>query len=159
MMMAQDQLPLVVVEDSDEDYDALRWALRKVGVDRPLHRCASAAELFAYLRLAGAQPHAGPSVPGTGTGAARPALILLDLDLGADSGHEVLASLKADPRHCAIPVVVWTTSMDPDDVTRSYASGASGYATKPAGVHQLVTALRAFKEYWFGTMLLPGARA
>lgn len=155
--MAQEQLPLVVVEDSDEDFDALRWALKKVGVQRPVHRCANATELFAWLQAHDAQPHVGPSAAGTGTGAAHPALILLDLHLGAESGHDVLATLKADPRHRAIPVVVWTTSTHPDDVARCYASGASGYATKPAGIEQLVTALRTFADYWFGTMVLPGA--
>lgn len=155
-MIAPELLPLVVVEDSDEDFDTLRWALRKVGVQRPVHRCANAVELFDYLRAMGAQPHTGPSAAGTGIGAAHPALILLDLNLGAESGHDVLATLKADPRHRAIPVVVWTTSTHPDDVARSYASGASGYATKPAGVDQLVAALRTFVEYWFGTMVLPG---
>ena len=162
-MMVQDpqqrHLPLVVVEDSDEDFDALRWALKKVGVQRPVHRCANATELFEYLRAMGAHRPAVPATAGEGLDAVHPALILLDLNLGADSGHDVLATLKADPVHRAIPVVVWTSSNHPEDVARSYASGASGYATKPAAVEQLVSALRTFADYWFGTMVLPGAGA
>lgn len=148
MKTADDTLPLLVVEDSDEDYTALRWALRKVGVDRPVHRCPTGADLLDYLR------RAGPYAPGTGDAPA-PALILLDLNLGADDGREVLAALKADAALRHIPVVVWTTSAHPADVDHCYAHGASGYATKPVDVAQLVASLRDVTRYWFGCVILP----
>ena len=147
-MIAQDELPLLVVEDSDEDYTALRWALRKVGVERPVHRCATGADLLDYVRRTGAY------APG-GLDARTPALILLDLNLGADNGRDVLATLKDDPALRRIPVVVWTTSAHPDDVAHCYAHGASGYATKPVDAMQLVEALRKVTRYWFGLMILP----
>lgn len=147
-MIASDELPLLVVEDSDEDYTALRWALRKVGVERPVRRCASGADLLDYLRRTG--PY-GPD----GAAAPTPALILLDLNLGADNGRDVLATLKADASLRRIPVVVWTTSAHPDDVAHCYAHGASGYATKPVDLLQLVESLRNVTRYWFGLMILP----
>jgi CheY-like chemotaxis protein len=151
-VIAAGDLPLLVVEDSDEDYTALRWALRKVGVERPVHRCATGADLLAYLR------HTGPYAPGAIGGDAPPpppALILLDLNLGADDGREVLAELKADARLRRIPVVVWTTSAHPRDVEHCYEHGASGYATKPVDVAQLVEALRDVTRYWFARVVLP----
>jgi CheY-like chemotaxis protein len=156
MTAADDALPLLVVEDSDDDYAALRWALRKVGVERPVRRCATGEDLLAYLR------HTGPYAPGAPGGADRtadaaptPALILLDLNLGADDGREVLAALKADAALRRIPVVVWTTSAHPGDVDHCYAHGASGYATKPVDVGQLVESLRNVTRYWFGCVILP----
>jgi CheY-like chemotaxis protein len=152
-MIAASDLPLLVVEDSDEDYTALCWALRKVGVDRPVRRCATGADLLDYLR------HAGRYAPdaAAASDAPRPALILLDLNLGADDGRDVLAALKADAALRRIPVVVWTTSAHPRDVEHCYEHGASGYATKPVDVGQLVEALRNVTRYWFGCVILPDA--
>ena len=156
-MIAAPDLPLLVVEDSDEDYTALRWALGKAGVARPVRRCATGAELFAYLREGGANAawQAGPDAGGAPDLPAPPALILLDLNLGADDGRELLAELKADDALRRIPVVVWTTSAHPEDVDRCYASGASGYATKPVDAAQLVATLRDVARYWFEHMVLP----
>ncbi len=151
-MIAQDDPPLLVVEDSEEDYTALRWALRKVGVERAVRRCATAADLFDYLRHTG--PYA-PDAPGGPADAPTPALILLDLNLGADNGRDLLATLKADAALRRIPIVVWTTSAHPDDVAHCYAHGASGYATKPVDVGQLVESLRDVTRYWFGCVILP----
>ena len=158
-MTAPDAMPLLVVEDSDEDYAALRWALGKVGVERPVRRCATGSDLLAYLRRAGpyAPDHPGAAAPGgaPADAAPTPALILLDLNLGADDGRDVLAELKADAALRSIPVVVWTTSAHPNDVAHCYAHGASGYATKPVDVGRLVESLRSVTRYWFGCVVLP----
>ncbi|HEY0780502.1 MAG TPA: response regulator [Gemmatirosa sp.] len=148
MKSPPDPSPLLVVEDSEEDYTALQWALRKVGIDRPVRRCATGAEVLDYLRRTG--PYAGSPAD-----APTPALILLDLNLGADNGRDVLAALKADAALRRIPVVVWTTSAHPDDVAQCYEHGASGYATKPVDVQQLVESLRDVTRYWFGCVILP----
>mgnify|MGYP002778152815 CR=1 FL=1 len=150
MRAADPSMPLLVVEDSDEDYAALRWALGKLGVSRRVERCASADELFAYLRgTVGALPEE------RGAGAPAPALILLDLNLMGDDGREVLAMLKGDPALRRIPVVVWTTSAHPADVAWCYDRGASGYTVKPVDVPQLLEAMRSVTDYWFGCVLLP----
>lgn len=153
MMLAQDDLPLLVVEDSEEDYTALRWALRKVGFDRPVRRCATGADLLDYLR------HTGVYAPDAASASAAPtpALILLDLNLGVDEGRDLLATLKADAAFRRIPIVVWTTSAHPDDVAQCYEHGASGYATKPVDVGQLAESLRNLTQYWFGCVILPAA--
>ena len=65
--------------------------------------------------------------------AARPDLVLLDLNLPRLSGREVLAVVKADPDLLRIPVVVLTTSEAEEDVVRSYDLHANAYVTKPVG--------------------------
>ena len=56
------------------------------------------------------------------TGAPRPSLILLDLNLPRRNGLEVLAELKADPDLLTIPVVIFSTSQAETDVAASAAS-------------------------------------
>jgi len=63
--------------------------------------------------------------------APRPRLILLDLNLGAMHGLEILAKLKADEQLKTIPVVVLSSSRHPADIHHSYANHASAYVVKP----------------------------
>ena len=58
-------------------------------------------------------------------GAARPDLILLDLNLPKRDGREVLQEIKKDPGLQHIPVVVLTTSDDEADVMRAYGLHAN----------------------------------
>src|ERR1700741_1072242 len=60
-------------------------------------------------------------------------LILLDLNLPVIDAFEVLESLKKDPRTNAIPVVILTTTDNPQEIDRCYALGCNIYLTKPIG--------------------------
>lgn len=66
------------------------------------------------------------------TGAPRPSLILLDINLPRRSGLEVLAEVKASEHLLTIPVVMLSTSQDEADVLRSYQLHANAYIAKPA---------------------------
>ena len=63
--------------------------------------------------------------------AARPDLVLLDLNLPRKDGREVLAEIKADPDLRRLPVVVLTTSSAEKDILESYNLHANCYITKP----------------------------
>jgi len=63
--------------------------------------------------------------------APRPRLILLDLNLGATHGLQILARLKKDNDLRTIPVVVLSSSRHPADIHDSYAHHASAYIVKP----------------------------
>ena len=65
-------------------------------------------------------------------GAARPGLILLDLNLPGTHGLEVLTELKSDHDLKTIPVVVLSGSRHPADIERSYALHANAYIVKLA---------------------------
>jgi CheY-like chemotaxis protein len=45
----------------------------------------------------------------------RPALILPDLNMPRKDGREALREIKGDPDLREIPVVIWTTSDEPED--------------------------------------------
>ena len=54
-----------------------------------------------------------------------PALILLDLKMPRMNGFEVLRQIRGDPKLKTIPVVVFTTSREPEDLARCYRLGAT----------------------------------
>jgi CheY-like chemotaxis protein len=82
-------------------------------------------------------------------------VILLDLNLPRMSGFETLTALKADDRLRSIPVIVLTSTRDPESVNRSYALHASAFVTKPAGLDGYRSVVTAFEDFWLRTAQLP----
>jgi CheY-like chemotaxis protein len=89
------------------------------------------------------------------TAAARPDLIILDLNLPRKDGRAVLAEVKADPALNELPVVVFTTSRSPRDIARCYELGANSYVSKPGNLGQFFSAVRSIENFWFGFASLP----
>jgi CheY-like chemotaxis protein len=90
--------------------------------------------------------------------APQPDLVFLDLNLPKIDGHEVLRTMKADPRLRRIPVVVVSSSDSNGDIEQAYDEQASTYVTKPADLDLYFTAIRAVKELWFHFAALPHHR-
>lgn len=81
-------------------------------------------------------------------GSPPPRLVLLDLKLPLRNGIEVLASLRADRRLVALPVVVLTSSEHDRDIEAAYAAGANGYVLKPGVYANYVPWIQRTVEYW-----------
>ena len=73
---------------------------------------------------------------------------LLDLKLPKVDGLEVLKSLRADDRTKLLPIVVLTSSIEEQDLVRSYDLGANSYVRKPVDFGQFVEAVRHLGLYW-----------
>jgi|GEM_PF-3779246 len=65
------------------------------------------------------------------------------------TGHEVLASLKADSLLKRIPVCAFSSSDSPKDIFEAYDKGASFYFKKPTGIDQLFKFSEHFRALWF----------
>ena len=87
--------------------------------------------------------------------AARPDLILLDLNLPKKDGREVLAEIKSDAQLRRIPVVVLTMSSAEQDILATYDLHANCYITKPVDLDQFSAAIRGIEEFWFKIVKLP----
>src|SRR5262245_54345557 len=89
------------------------------------------------------------------TGAPRPGLILLDLNLPRRNGLEVLAELKSDDDLLTIPVVVLTTSQAEADIAARYRLHANPYIPKPTRFALFTTAIRQFDDFFLTLVQLP----
>lgn len=142
---AQVGAPVLLVEDSDEDYEVTMWALRRAGLARPTVRCRRADEASAML-LSGESASPDQTAP---------CVVLLDLNLPDESGQELMERLNRAQSRPAVPIVVLSTSTNPRDVERCYRLGAAGYLRKPLDLEAFARQMRRFVDYWFGTAILP----
>jgi CheY-like chemotaxis protein len=92
---------------------------------------------------------------GTHSDAARPDIILLDLNMPRMDGRELLQHIKADESLAAIPVVVLTTSKAEEDIVRSYQLHANCYITKPVDLEQFLKVVRSIEDFWLTVVRLP----
>ena len=91
------------------------------------------------------------------TGAPRPSLILLDINLPRRSGLEVLAEVKASTLLLTIPVVMLSTSQDEADILRSYQLHANAYIAKPASFDLFAEAIKQVTSLFLSVARLPAA--
>ncbi len=137
--------PLLIVEDSDEDFYAMRRALGKI-LPCEVVRYRTGSEALDYLFRRGSYAQA-----------VLPSLILLDLNLPGKDGRTVLEQVKHDATLRVVPVVVVSTSDNPADIAQCYTIGCSGYLVKALAYEHLATALQILCAYWFTVVTLPQA--
>jgi CheY-like chemotaxis protein len=142
-----DVMPILLIEDSDADAEALRRVVKKLGLPLELKRCSTGACALDYLHLRGT--HSEKET------APRPAFILLDYHLPDMSGDEVLEAIKSEDRLKAIPVIGFSGATNPRDVQSMYQEGASSFVPKPHDAEALRLTTEKMMAYWLALVMLP----
>ncbi len=143
------QLPplVLVVEDSDEDYEALDRSFRQYPVKARLHRYKTGKQALEYLdQCMQAKQEYPKEVPN---------LILLDLNLPGMNGKDVLRSIKQNPLLQHLPTVVLTTSSNLTDIKECYRLGANSYLVKMVEWQKFKQSMQVMIEYWLNTATSP----
>jgi chemotaxis family two-component system response regulator Rcp1 len=135
---------VLLVEDNSGDVRLTLEAMKEGKVINNLSIASDGVEAMAFLRKEGRHKDA-----------ARPDIILLDLNLPKKDGREVLAEIKADPSLRLIPVVVLTTSQAEEDILRTYNLHANCYVTKPVDLEQFINVVKSINDFWFSVVKLP----
>ena len=142
--MGEQSIEILLVEDNDGDVRLTIEALKEGKVRNRLTVARDGVEALQILRREG--PHKD---------AARPDLVLLDLNLPRKDGREVLAEIKNDPVLRRIPVVILTTSQAEEDIIRTYDLHANCYITKPVGLDNFLQVVKAIDDFWLDVVRLP----
>ena len=140
----REAVEILLVEDNPGDVRLTQEVLKEGKLLTNLTVARDGVEAMAILRRE--QPHAN---------AARPDLILLDLNLPRKDGREVLAEIRADANLRRIPVVVLTTSAAERDVLQAYDLNANCYVTKPVDLDQFVGIVQSIEDFWLTIVRLP----
>jgi CheY-like chemotaxis protein len=101
---------ILLVEDDPKDIELTLTALAEYNMANEVEIARDGVEALDYLFRSGlfAERPAG-----------NPAVILLDLKLPKVDGFQVLQQLKADSQMRLIPVVILTSSLESQDLTKS----------------------------------------
>lgn len=89
------------------------------------------------------------------TNADAPDLVLLDINMPRMNGFEMLQEVKANPELRQLPIVMFSTSSNPNDIRESYLLGACSYLCKPVGFIELERLMLDFERYWVEVSRLP----
>lgn len=137
---------LLVVEDSEADVELFREALGDVEPTVALEVVRDGEDALDLLHRRGRHHDA-----------IRPDLVVLDLNLPRTSGLEVLQALREDedPELRRLPIVVFTTSRSPSDVSTAYDLQASSFVTKPTAFEQYLAVVGSFRDFWLRHAQLP----
>jgi two-component system, response regulator len=122
---------ILLVEDNPDDAALIERALRQTPA--PLEVASDAQKALDYL---------------FDDANDLPRLVLLDLERPDADGLEVLRHIRGHERTSLIPVVILTSSMDPNDVARCYLEGANSFVRKPSEFDRLVALVRQIISYW-----------
>jgi two-component system response regulator len=138
---------ILLVEDSEDDFEATSRAFKKVNLRNPVVWCQSGQAALDYLKRDGAYKASGTVTA--------PGLVLLDLNMPGLDGRKTLQAIKQDEALKRIPVIILTTSADERDIKACYQLGANTYVQKPVSFEGLIEAIQRLKSYWFEFALLP----
>lgn len=120
--MSNHETRILLVDDSDDDIFLVREAFRESGVAHRFNAVSDGEKALNYLR-----EHLEE----------RPDVVLLDINMPRFTGFDVLEWVQSDPELREIPVVMLTTSEQPEDVRRATEGGAREYYRKPVDFRQL----------------------
>lgn len=73
-----------------------------------------------------------------------PCVIVLDVNMPKMTGPEMLSKLKSDTRFNDIPVVIYSTSINPYEKEKCIKMGAHSYITKPVTYNDSIEVAKVF---------------
>lgn len=114
---------IYIVEDDVNIREIERYALKNSGYE--VEEFETGKELFARLK------------------SRMPSLILLDIMLPDEDGMDILAKLRAEKNTASIPIIMVTAKTTEMDKVKGLDQGADDYITKPFGVMELISRVKA----------------
>src|ERR1044072_8474795 len=135
---------ILIAEDDADDRFLLQAAFEENGFTDKLHFVENGVEVLDYL-----QSLADSNATNF------PRFILLDLNMPKKDGREVLKELKQHTQLKNIPVVIFSTTNNEQEMRRCYELGANSYITKPNNFEHLLKIVANLRGYWMHTSSIP----
>ena len=131
----------MIAEDDADDRFLLRSAFEENGYKDKLEFVENGVEMIEYLRSLAEKKEKG----------ALPRFVLLDLNMPKKDGREVLKEIKQSPDLSKIPIIIFSTTNNEQEMRRCYELGANSYITKPNSFESLIKTVAALRSYWVQT--------
>ncbi len=144
---------ILLVEDNPDDRELMKLAFAQGEITHNLIVVSDGIEALDYLHKQASNSNSGVAKDLSLAG--MPSLIILDLNLPKINGIEVLRRIRADPRTRLLPVIIISSSTEPQDLIDSYINGCNSYIRKPIHFTQLQIFVREISTYWLTVNQLP----
>ncbi|MEL6922764.1 MAG: response regulator [Bacteroidota bacterium] len=131
---------IIIVEDNQADAELTKLALKEIPITFEIVHLKDGNELIQYLNQ---------------TIINDIAVVLLDLNMPSPSGKDLLRSITADDRLMNVPVVIFSSSSQQEDIQECYSIGANAYVKKPVDVEEFQKAVKAIALFWLEVNVLP----
>ena len=134
---------ILIIEDNEGDIELIKEAFLSTKAKRNLNFCTNGEEALQYLnnRL--------------NIEKARPALILLDINLPKVDGKEVLHFIKNHESLKQIPVIILSSSALPKDIQFAYDNHANSYIVKPSNLKEFIDTVQCIVMFWLECVTYP----
>jgi len=139
--MQNEPFTVLLVEDDLNDIFIVKRAFKMADIHTPLQVVTDGQEAVSYLRGDGkyADRNAYPI----------PRLIVMDIRMPRKTGFEVLEWVKTNRQPLRrIPIVIVSSSENPEDINRAYELGANAYMVKPMNFREVEHLFATITHYW-----------
>ena len=139
--MDDNRFTVLLVEDDLNDIFLVKRAFKMAHLPDPLQVVTDGQEAINYLK--------GDGKYADRQGYPLPKLIVMDIKMPRRTGFEVLEWVKGDGRPLRrIPIVIVSSSDNPDDINRAYELGANAYMIKPVNFKAVEHLFESITHYW-----------
>jgi CheY-like chemotaxis protein len=128
---------ILLIDDDEDDRFIMRKALNKVPQSIRLAEVSHGQEAIDFLNQLISEHKVLPD------------MIILDLNMPVMNGQQFLQICKSHPTLSAIPVIVLTTSREPEILREVKEMGASAALTKSASIQDCNQIAMMIVDYWF----------
>lgn len=146
---------ILLVEDNPDDRELMTLAFSQGEIPHNLIVVPDGIEALNYLLGQDNFPNERSILLNKENLPSMPALIMLDLNLPKIDGIEVLRRIRAHPQTKLIPVVIVSSSNEPQDLIDSYINGCNSYIRKPIHFTELKNFVKEISTYWLTINQLP----
>jgi two-component system response regulator len=131
---------ILVVEDDPHDLELTLRSISKCdpGIQTTIAR--NGVEALEYLF--------GPNAEAIELLKNIPRLIIMDLKLPKVNGLEVIKRIKCHQTARTIPIVVFSSSTQEEDILTAYRNGANSYLSKPVKYEEYSQIIISATNYW-----------
>jgi len=135
--------PILLVEDSPDDALLIEHAFQRADLQHPLRTVTDGDKAIEYLKgLEEYSDRAAYPYPG---------LVILDLKMPGLGGFEVIQWMRSHPQAKLVPIIVLSSSSQPEDINRAYELGANAFMVKPPNHRALEQLLNTMGEFWLAS--------
>lgn len=141
--METDNLNILLADDDEDDCMFFKDALDELALPSSLNTVNNGVELMSLLESNSINlPH----------------VLFLDLNMPRKSGFECLSEIKQNEKLKQLPVIIYSTSSNPDMIDLLYCKGAHYYIRKPADFANLKSVIHKALSLTVQTKLLPPSK-